>query len=176
MRARLRTHPWFTLAPKLPTGVKASDELILRAVFGKRLDVVSAARGGGGRKLQELQGPIGAVIREHLEAVRERPSGLKKASSAKQQRARKKAESLRKAQHTGSQGSLLEVNRVLYCVNGWNQLPLELLRKRWACGPAGSRALSERSRLLLHSLSLDASMKQSDSEEEGDSHAWARDA
>ena len=56
----------------------------------------------------------------------------------------------------GSPGKLLEVNRVLYNVKGWNQLPLSLLRKHWAQGPRRSRRLSERARCLLHTRCLRA--------------------
>ena len=40
--ARRLIGPWTALAPKLPSGLKVSDVLLLRVVFGKRLDVVSA--------------------------------------------------------------------------------------------------------------------------------------
>jgi len=163
--ARLRTRPWASLAQKLPSGVKASEVVLLRAVFGKRLDVVGLARQGGS---------LGALVREHMEAARERPAGLKKASSAKKQRARKAAAAQYKVRHTGSQGSLLEIGRVLYCVNGWNQLPVELLRKRWMRGR--SRALSAQERLLVNSILLAGAAEPGSDEEPPDDCAgtWAR--
>ena len=110
---------------------------------------------------------------EHMEAARERPAGLKKASSARKQRARKAAAAQYKVRHTGSQGSLVEIGRVLYCVNGWNQLPVELLRKRWMRGR--SRALSAQERLLVNSILL-AGAAEPGSDEEPDDCAgtWAR--
>ena len=44
------------------------------------------------------------------------------------------------------------IGGALYCVRGWNQLPLRLLQKHWTRGPSGSRALSEKGSFLLGSL------------------------
>ena len=46
-----------------------------------------------------------------------------------------------------------EVEGVLYdCLEGWNQFPNPILRKRWTRGPSGSRSLSAESGLLLATL------------------------
>ena len=137
--ARRLIGPWTALAPKLPSGLKVSDVLLLRVVFGKRLDVVSAL-------LPSVAGgPLVKTIRGHVDSVRERleKKGVK---NAKARRARKAA------QHQGPPGSLKEVEGVLYCLKGWNQLPIPVLRKRWTRGPSGSRSLSAVAGLLLATL------------------------
>ena len=71
----------------------------------------------------------------------------------------------------------LEIGRVLYCVNGWNQLPVESLRKRWMRGR--SRALSAQERLLVNSILLAAGAPSgagpSDEEPDGCADTWARE-
>ena len=137
--ARRLIGPWTALAPKLPSGLKASDVLLLRVVFGKRLDVVSAL-------LPSVAGGLLVkTIRGHVDSVRGRleKKGLK---NAKARRARKAT------QHQGPPGSLKEVEGVLYCLKGWNQLPIPILRKRWTRGPSGSRSLSAVAGLLLATL------------------------
>ena len=137
--ARRLIGPWTALAPKLPSGLKVSDVLLLRVVFGKRLDVVSAL-------LPSVAGGLLVkTIRGHVDSVRGRleKKGLK---NAKARRARKAT------QHQGPPGSLKEVEGVLYCLKGWNQLPIPILRKRWTRGPSGSRSLSAVAGLLLATL------------------------
>ena len=47
-----------------------------------------------------------------------------------------------------------EVEGVLYdCLEGWNQFPNPILRKRWTRGPSGSRSLGARWRASCSPLS-----------------------
>ena len=55
--------------------------------------------------------------------------------------------------HEGPMGTPQKVNGIFYFLDGWNQLPLRLLRKSWVVqGPRGSHRLSERSRFLLKTI------------------------
>ena len=164
--------PWVALASKLPAGTVLSKVIWLRIILGRRPDVVCAHRDSHGRLLRgAAKGPFDAIIRDHVEAVRERPPAPKKATSAKKQKARKAAAIVKKER--GSPGKTVEVNGVLYYIKGWNQLPLQLLRKRWLLGPLGSGSLSREAAFYLSMLTV-GSDGSSDSEEDDGSHIRAR--